>query len=532
MLQKAKWVIIPLFFIGYLYLGLSIYRDYGTHYDEEAQMAIGEHNYNYVFSGNKTLLDFEDRYYGAIFEVILHAVTLGMLRTEQIFTRHLGVFLSFYLGVVFFYFLAKKITNNWFLGLMACLLLVMHPRIFADSFYNSKDIPFLTFFIIASFSLLYFIESPSFLNATLHALTSAVLVTIRLGGGIVPVLTIGFGLFSQGFIKLRGFNNLPSFRNMLKFKPLKNFTHNRIIILFYYLILCAVLVILFSPILWHNPLSEFFNALQRMSNYPWGGKVLYRGEFITATALPWHYIPTWILITTPIGYLIFTILGLITVVWELFHPVDGKARSLQWQDVYILMWFFLPITIGLLLHSTFYDGWRHMFFVYPAMVLIMLRGIQKMINLEFFRDRRFLAYTFVSFLVIIALFQPLRFMLRNHPFENVYFNRLAGEKMNEIKARYDMDYWGLSYLPGLRYILKSDKSDVIKLYILNTPGRMNAYLLYPNQRKRLLYVDDIKQADYFITNYRWHPQPYTEFTQEVFSVKVENASILSVFRLH
>ena len=45
-----------------------------------------------------------------------------------------------------------------------------------------------------------------------------------------------------------------------------------------------------------------------------------------------------------------------------------------------------------------------------------------------------------------------------------------------------------------------------------------------------LQLADLNQADYFLTGYRWHPQPYG-FTNEVYNVTVDNMKILSVFKL-
>ena len=39
-----------------------------------------------------------------------------------------------------------KIFNSRFIAILGPILLISNPRIFADSFYNSKDIVFLSFF--------------------------------------------------------------------------------------------------------------------------------------------------------------------------------------------------------------------------------------------------------------------------------------------------------------------------------------------------------------------------------------------------
>ena len=55
-------------------------------------------------------------------------------------------------------------------------------------------------------------------------------------------------------------------------------------------------------------------------------------------------------------------------------------------------------------------------------------------------------------------------------------------------------------------------------------------MLPPEQRARLVYVDSMAEADYFLTEYRWHPQDYP-LKEEVLQIKVDDIKIFSVFRL-
>jgi hypothetical protein len=112
----------------------------------------------------------------------------------------------------------------------------------------------------------------------------------------------------------------------------------------------------------------------------------------------------------------------------------------------------------------------------------------------------------------------------------LYFNRFAGRDMAEIKQRFELDYWGLSYRKALEYIVRSDSSPIIRIHAANYPGMVNTLLLSPRDRIRIRFVPTDEQADYFVTNYRFHPESYP-YPWEVFSVRVGNASVASVFRL-
>jgi len=45
-----------------------------------------------------------------------------------------------------------------------------------------------------------------------------------------------------------------------------------------------------------------------------------------------------------------------------------------------------------------------------------------------------------------------------HSLQNIYFNRLAGSNLTEIRRRFEMDYWGLSQRKALERLLEIDPS--------------------------------------------------------------------------
>jgi hypothetical protein len=144
---------------------------------------------------------------------------------------------------------------------------------------------------------------------------------------------------------------------------------------------------------------------------------------------------------------------------------------------------------------------------------------------------RILAKSLLAAIVGLNLIQTVYAMINIHPFENVYFNRLAGKDMQEIKNRFELDYWGLSYRQALEYILKTDSDKIIPVSagLNNWPLiRNNLNILPPKDRKRFKEVP-LQDAKYFITNYLQHPYEYP--LPEFASIKVGNAKILGIYRL-
>jgi hypothetical protein len=410
-------------------------------------------------------------------------------------------------------------------------LLAASPRIFADAFYNSKDIPFLVASIAAILTLVWLSDS---LRKTrhwgvvcaltiLHCIASGILISTRVAGIYILPLTI--------FLLAGGILRSP--------ESLKR----RLLVLFGSLVSTAGLTVLFWPILWHNPWGEFINAFSKMSQYPFDRMVLYLGKYTPAKSLPWHYLPVWIAITMPMMVLAGLLPGFLGWMGSVLHTVGrikrGKDKNsdqtspgledFEWTVV--LGWLAIPVAAIFVFHSVLYDGWRQMFFIYPAIVLTSVRGLRAvyrwLMHLNIFTAGiRILA----GVLLLVGLAEPTWFMLRYHPYENVYFNALAGNPLT-LRQRFELDYWGLSYKQAIDFILAHDPSPSIKVFIANPPGldyingRLNA-----EQKTRLVPVTDPGEANYFVSEFRWHPEDYP-YTDVFFSINVRGTIIMIVFRL-
>src|SRR4030042_3023465 len=164
--MNAKKIVPVIFFSLILLTGILCFRDYGINWDEPVHRWRGLAVFDYVFKGNQRLIESDiQRAYGPFPDIILAAVEKGFgphadIRTLYL-SRRLILFLIFYLGVVFFFLLGKKIFQSWLMGLLGSLFLVLSPRIFAHSFHNAKDIPLMAAMIVAFYTLVRYIEKPA-----------------------------------------------------------------------------------------------------------------------------------------------------------------------------------------------------------------------------------------------------------------------------------------------------------------------------------------------------------------------------------
>ncbi len=516
---KNYKIIVYLFFAVFLFLGINIYKDYGIPWDEGISRNNGILALEYVVKGDTGLFNYRDKDYGPAFEIFLVAMERALNLTprprETYLMRHLANFLLFYLGVVFFYLLCKKRFASCKAGLLGSLFLILSPRIFADSFYNSKDIAYLSLFVISVYTLFNYLDKKTLPAAFFHALACALLIDIRIAGIMLIFFTVFFTAMDMALIA----SSRVSIRK-------------DILSLAFYLLMTIILVVFFWPTLWRNPLINFKEALVNMSHFRWQGNVLYLGEYIKASALPWHYIPLWIMITTPLTYTFFFCVGYFYAIKDLIANPRGfyfKRRP----DLIFLLWISLPLLIVIILRPVLYDAWRQMFFIYPAFLIFSLIGLKalfKFLRARFLRPGYILASSVFILFFAVDLSGVFKAMVKGHPYQNVYFNVFAGKNAVAIKNNFELDYWGLSYRKALEYILSRDTDKTIKIYAANYPGEINAYMLDPDDRARLVYVRDIKEAKYFLSNYRWHKEEYP-CKDEFYALKANGIKIMVVCRL-
>jgi hypothetical protein len=530
LLKKHKRLIVVAFFFAYLLLGLFIYKDYGYSYDEGTSRGNGAVSANYINSKLGNLLTikdsipdlktYTDRDYGVLFELILigFEYTLGLKDPQKIFQmRHLLTFIMFWISVIFFYHLLKYVFIDWMIGLLGCLFLVISPRIFAHSFYNSKDIILLSFCIISTYTLIKFLDKKTFIFAAIHAISTAAVVNIRIVGTYIFFTTVIFlGI------------------EFVKSEDKKRFVKSILPVVSVYVVLCVCFTYIFWPYLWENPVSNFIQALKSMSKFRWDSIVFYWGNFINADELPWHYVPSWLTITTPVVYLLLFITGLVRIIAGMIQrPFKLYRNEYERANVLFLLLFFIPLFTVILLRSVLYDGWRQMFFIYPPFLCVSLTGftwLSLYIRMKFSEMKQ---RVFVI-ICLLGLLYPAYFMIKYHPYQNVYFNLFAGKN---VSKKFDLDYWGLSFKEAFEYITSVDTSSVINLNIANVEKTVFFKILKEQDRKRLRNVP-VEEASYYVSNYRlpeefkkYHALQYP-YVNEIFSVKVGSCKIAGVYKLN
>ena len=178
-------VCVSIFFFVFVLCGSLIYKDYGISLDEQIDYIRGQINYE-RFSGG-SLADFQKAcqynhticYYPPSFSMLLYWYAHSGDSQAIYWARHQLTFDFFAFSVFIFFLVGKKIFKDWRLGLLGALFLIVSPRIFAHSFYNPKDIPCLSAYIIAIYTMLLLLEKKNVFTAPFTAKRAAASMPCR-----------------------------------------------------------------------------------------------------------------------------------------------------------------------------------------------------------------------------------------------------------------------------------------------------------------------------------------------------------------
>ena len=423
--------------------------DFGITWDEGSQSYYGQLILRYFLSGGKNR-DFmthvyNNYLYGGLFDVLAGLAYALPLDTVKHFaitspqetinglsnqylhqsgffeTRHAANALAGFLAMFYTGLLTKEISH-WKTACLALIFMALSPRFFGHSMNNPKDIPFAAAYVSSLYYMLRWLKEfpyPSAKNCFFLVIAMASAIGVRIGGIILIFYLILFSALSL---------HRPESRNM---------NRQALIRLIGTLAAIALLSYLGGLIFWPygqlNPLKNPFLALREFFKFSAGvSQLLFEGKMISTTNLPWYYIPKWILISSPL----FAHAGVITF-FLFFNKIWDTHNKLAISLVIFSLVF--PLSMVFIQKPILYDEWRHFLFVYPSLIIISTLGWEcsfKMLQNKFYQFG-------IGTALLMFLYLPFSWMIRNHPHEYAYFNSLVGG-LRGANGYYDTDYWGNS----------------------------------------------------------------------------------------
>jgi hypothetical protein len=512
--QKKKQILTTLVFSIILITGITIFRDYNAYSDEPFHYWAGSVYYKFIktylitlnlhnsfFYEIQTYLN-NDGYkwwfvYPIFFDLLSEfLVDLLNLNNQNIFfLRHFLVFFIFFISTIFFYFLIEKRFNNYYFSILSVLILFLTPCIFSNSFYNSKDIIFLSFSIISIYYAVKFIENNNIKNLIFFSIFSGLMINARIFG-LLLVLSFYFVYLFHGKIELKSF---------LK----------KIFFIFFSFFIILAVCFLFWPFLWF----DFLNNIQVYKNYITTDLVevnitnLYFGKIYQDSNLPLHFLPVWILITTPISVLLLSIIGYYKIFISFLNNLDVIEKTNQLYknkkellDFFIFIFFSSSFLFGLF-SNYMHGSWRYFYFIYP---MIIYFGIY---SLNLIKEKNIKIFYICLVFIIFNLFTNVIWMTKNHPFQNVFFNSIQ-KKL--IKKNFELDYWGNSDVYMLKYILKYNDKNNIKVSSTGYSWIKGSFEILSSAEKSRLIATDVYKSDFVIVR---NSPPYSNLKLETYIKK-------------
>jgi hypothetical protein len=508
---SSRWAVVA-FFAFTLLIGLCIARDYGISWDEKAMYVLGEEAYEYALYSKPYPVHTGIRFHGAWFEVLQYAVqeVLGLRFARHIFImRHMMNYLTFWIALLAIYGIAWKTFRSRGWALIVALMFFLSPRQFGHAFFNGRDIPAMAFFVVKMFTLLLFVDRPSVRTAVLHGVASGMVIAIRVGLLFLPLYTFLF----MGFKMV-----------------LDSATEGRAVVRRYsvllgvYIATFAVAIVAFWPLLWEHPLGSLVEALKNMLWEQQAPGGFYLGENIGY--LPWHWIPVHIISKTPLVYVALGLAAIILLAWSAVRRPVSLLREHR-NTLLFFLWFILPIITVMGLGASLFDEWRHLYFIYPALLLLAAVALRALFDAcPRLQHRWGIALRGgLAAILAVSFLRTGVWMVQNHPLQYVYFSIPS----RWVEGNFELDYWGLSFRQGLEWILEHDPSDPVSVMVTSSPGWEALNILTQEQRHRIL-IRRTFDTKYILDNFRWRQYKHDIPDQfKLHSIRVSDMEILAVY---
>ena len=474
-------------------VGFAIHDDYGFTSDEDHQRGMGNASLDYILGDENALIENHvDRYYGVALEVPL-VVAERVFRMEDsrdiYLSRRLLSHSFFLAGGFFAWLLAYRLFGNRLVALLVILLFLLHPRIYAHSFFNTKDPAFLSMFMVALYLVQRAFRRDSVWAFALCGAGVGLLMNIRVIGVMLVPAVLGMlaldaifavkpGWFggrtpadasgradsqSAGASGQRGERRRMRMqarrereRERERSAGVKRAAANAAA----FAAMSGITLYASWPLLSSDP-TELMEAFRVMSRHPTHAPTLFRGDWIRWPNIPWDYVPAWALISTPLAALALAALGIVRVA-RLCAALRAAALKNSAARFGLLMvaCAVLPPAAAIALNSNLYGDWRQMYFLYAPMCVLAAFGLsaipERRLRIGAFalpaRRLKIGAFALTAVGIASAIIQ----MVQLHPLQYNYFNALVNK--NGIADRWIINYPDVLHKKALDALLAMRQS--------------------------------------------------------------------------
>ncbi len=500
----------------FVVVGIAVVDGYGRGADESMQRTNAQKNIDYVLGTGDLPDHLYDRYYGFTFEIatLLVERLLGLTDSRATYlNRHLLTHLFFLAGGWFCYLLTRRLFGDRRLALFALLLFLLHPRIYAHSFFNSKDIPFLAMFMIALYLVQHAFRRDTVAAFALCGVGVGVLIHLRVMGAVLFAAVAG----------LRALDLLLTARR------------RTLVTTAAFVLAAAGTLYAVSPYLWRDPLA-IVDAFTGAARHPNPASDFFQGRWVSWPRIPQHYLPTYVAVTTPPAALLLCLIGAAVALGRGAARPGSLLRNTRLRFEWLLLaCLTLPVAAVIALNSNIYDGWRQMYFLYAPLCLLVVCGLRVLLAAtRRLRSQAAAAWLRhgLSALAAVALVTTAADVVRLHPNQEAYFNFLVDRRTpGHPGRRWDLLYWKTEYRQPLEYLLARYPDSTLYVDGENVSALHHSRTLLPaSARSRILLTryprDEApgQPAGFYVNRYVGRPA----FGPVVYALRVYRSTVLEV----
>lgn len=490
----------PVCYILFTYLLFSLFTMsyYGMHWDEAPQHDMGRATLDYL-TGRTPQISFQAPAaynYGVYYHVLNRLIALiliNWLGFEYVDAFHFVVPLIALVGFLYFYKLAKLVTNQK-TALFALILLILNPRLLALSQYDIKDISLLSLGIIALFYLAQTFEKLKKSDSTKAGISFGLTLSVQLTA-VFPIL-----IFTPAYL-------------ITKIKSIPKH-----IVLWLIFAAATLATLSFTwPTLWNKPILILQNWDFFFKNF-FEADVRYFGQNFNPKSLPWHYPFFYIFATTPILVLTLFLVGFVVQLFNL-------KKNLSLLSILSFSWFAIPLLIYQIPNIVRYDGIRHYLDIMPAIALFAGIGINFIVS----KVSTILYKIILSVLAAYLIFQVAIVF----PYGDAYFNEVIQTFYPQnIDEHFEIEYWGEAYREASNWLNQNATQNAI----ICVPVADHILQFYP--RRPDIYYACAKNSNYlvFITRWTYLPKDLETYfpiskLSPVYTINRLNSDLLRIYKL-
>ena len=411
----------------FLIAGLAVLDDYGVSWDEPCDRMRATEAWDFLAGDEEGYSDelCSVRLYGPSFDwaLLFAERALGIESGRGAYvSQHLLIHLTHLIGGLFLYLLARRLSGKSLVGLFALLIFLLHPRLYAHSFFNSKDIAFLAMFIATLF------------------LTRRAFSRDRVGA--FALLGVGVGVLVN--LRIMGVMLLaaiPALR-ALDFALAQDWPERKRVLLSTgaFALMAGLVFFALLPYLWADPVGRAAEWWATLSAHPYKPEELFRGALYRSDEHTPDYVPVWFSITSPPFALALGLVGATAVLARAAMAPHAAMRSGSLRFGLLLIGCVAaPVAAVILLDANVYHGWRHVYFLWAPFSLLAALGLAWLASA--LRRARLRAAVYGA--AGAGLAATLVSMALIHPSQQISFNFLVDRVAPEhLRTQYVMDYWG------------------------------------------------------------------------------------------